>query len=252
MLMSIQLNHLVKSFDGHVAVDGLQLEVRAGEVFGFLGPNGAGKSTTIRMIVGLLRPTSGAVLIDGHDVQQAPALAKRAIGYVPDEPHLFDGLTGREFLQFIGELYEVPRDERRERSTAMIDRFDLEEHLDQWIGSYSHGTRQKLAITGALIHNPRNLLLDEPTVGLDPKSAYALKETLREQAAQGNTVFLSTHILEIAEGLCDRIGILDHGKLLAVGTLDELRHQASSPASSLEAIFLTLTDRGASTEAVRP
>ena len=237
------LHGLAKRFGAVDAVKGLDLEVRAGEVFGFLGPNGAGKTTTLRMMVGLLRPTAGRVLIDGYDVAKATQAAKARLAFVPDEPHLFDGLTGREFLEFIGDLYRVPRDLQEARAARLVEQFDLGDYLDAAIGGYSHGTRQKLALVGALLHEPANLLLDEPTVGLDPRAAYVLKTTLRQRADAGGTVLLSTHILEIAEGLCDRVGILDHGRLLAVGTLEELRARLGDPAASLEALFLLLTAR---------
>jgi ABC-2 type transport system ATP-binding protein len=195
------------------------------------------------MMVGLLRPTAGEVLIDGHNIATEPQAAKARLAFVPDEPHLFDGLTGREFLEFIGDLYRVPRAIQAARVVQLVDQFDLGEHLDARIAGYSHGTRQKLALVGALLHEPANLLLDEPTVGLDPRAAYVLKSTLRQRAEAGGTVLLSTHILEIAEGLCDRVGILDHGRLLAVGTLEELRARYGDPAASLESLFLTVTAR---------
>ncbi|MCS7003610.1 MAG: ABC transporter ATP-binding protein [Dehalococcoidia bacterium] len=247
--MTIVAEALTKRYDTTLAVDSLTLTVRSGEVFGFLGHNGAGKTTTMRMMVGLLKPTAGRALLDGHDVQRDPARAKRALGFVPDEPHLFDGLTGREFLRFIAEVYGLADADYRRRAADLIDRFALAEHIDQFIGGYSHGTRQKLALIGALIHRPANLLLDEPTVGLDPRATFTLKEILRAHAAHGGAVFLSTHILEIAEGVCDRVGVIDHGRLLAVGTVEELRARFDMPGASLERIFLRLTARPSSRDA---
>lgn len=241
--MSIHTINLSKRYGSHLALESLSLEVNNGEVFGFLGPNGAGKTTSMRMMVGLMRPTSGQVRIDGIDIQQEPEKAKRRIGFVPDEPHLFDGLTGREFLDFIAEAHGLDPEPARARAAELVERFSLGEHLGQFIGGYSHGTRQKLALCGALLPEPSNLLLDEPTVGLDPRAAFTLKETLRQLAASGRTVLLSTHILEIAEGICDRVGIIDHGKLLAVGTVNELRSRSNLENASLEQLFLQLTDR---------
>ena len=239
--MAITIERLVKRYGAVEALRGLSLEVRAGEVFGFLGPNGAGKTTTLRILAGLLRPTAGRAWIDGHDVTREPRLARAALTFVPETPHLFDGLTGAEFLAFIGDLYRVPTACQHQRLAELVDQFELSQYLGQAIGRLSHGTRQKLALAAALLPAPPNLLLDEPTVGLDPPAAYALKTLLRRHAAAGGTVFFSTHILELAEGLCDRVAILDRGQLLACGTLGELRCHHGDPTASLEAIFLALT-----------
>lgn len=232
---------LTKSYGGLLAVDHVSLEVRAGEVFGLLGPNGAGKTTTVNMCTGLLRPTSGSVKIGGIDLAANPRAAKRLIGYVPDEPYLYDKLSGREFVTFMARLYGVTGDldQRRER---LLGYFDLAAAADDLIGGYSHGMKQKTALCGMLIHEPRLLFLDEPTVGLDPKSARQLKDTLRALAAEDRSVVLCTHILEIAEAICDRVAILDHGRIIAEGTLEELRTRANAArGETLEDIFLRLT-----------
>jgi ABC-2 type transport system ATP-binding protein len=236
----IGLEHLVKRFGDKVAVDDVSLEVRAGEILGFLGPNGAGKTTTIRMLVGLLQPTSGTVRVAGYDVQTQPLQAKAACGYVPDEPHLYPKLTGRELLRLVGDLYGVERAQAERRAEELLRLFDLSAAADDTFDSYSHGMRQKTALAAALVHDPRVLVLDEPTVGLDPKSARLIKDILRQMAERGAAVFLSTHILEIAEHMCDRIGIIDRGRLVAVGTMDELRALGKGERS-LEDIFLALT-----------
>jgi ABC-2 type transport system ATP-binding protein len=236
----IQVRHLAKHFGDKVAVDDVSLDVNGGEIFGFLGPNGAGKTTTIKMIVGLLQPTSGTVLVDGYDIQAQPLPAKAASGYVPDEPNLYAKLTGRELLRFVGDLYGVDRQQAERRLTELLRLFDLTQAGDDPIDSYSHGMRQKTSMAAALVHDPRVLVLDEPTVGLDPKSARLVKDILRQTAERGRAVFLSTHILEIAERMCDRIGIINRGRLIATGTMAELRSLGKGE-SSLEDIFLALT-----------
>lgn len=238
----IEAHQLVKLFGEKQAVRDLNFEVLSGEVFGFLGPNGAGKTTTIKMIVGLLQPTSGTVRVAGYDVQSEPLLAKAACGYVPDTPNLYAKLTGRELLRFVGDLYSLDRGQVARRIDELLRMFDLSEAADDTIDSYSHGMQQKAALSAALIHDPRVLVLDEPTVGLDPKSARLIKDILRQFADRGAAVMLSTHILEIAERMCDRIGIIDKGQLVAVGTMDELRALGqTSSGTSLEDIFLNLT-----------
>ena len=236
----IEMRQLVKRYGEKAAVDGVSLEVHAGEIFGFLGPNGAGKTTTIKVIVGLLQPTSGTVRVGGHDVQKEPLQAKASSGYVPDEPHLYPKLTGRELLRFVGDLYGVTGEQVERRIDELLRLFDLTPAADDTLDSYSHGMRQKTALAAALVHDPKVLVLDEPTVGLDPKSARLIKDLLRQMAERGAAVFLSTHILEIAENMCDRIGIINQGRLIASGTMAELRSLGKGE-SSLEDIFLSLT-----------
>jgi len=232
---------LVKRYGDKVAVNNVSLEVQAGEVFGFLGPNGAGKTTTIKMIVGLLQPTSGTVKVAGYDVQKQPMQAKAASGYVPDTPNLYAKLTGRELLRFVGDLYDLDRQHMAQRTEELLRVLDLGEAADNTIDSYSHGMQQKASLAAALMHDPKVLVLDEPTVGLDPKSARLIKDILRQMADRGSAVFLSTHILEIAERMCDRIGIINKGELVAVGTMNELRSLGKAGEVSLEDIFLGLT-----------
>lgn len=239
----IDIRTISKSYNkGSVkAVDNLNLKVNKGEIFGFLGPNGAGKTTTIKMIIGLLNPDSGSILIDGTDIAKEPLIAKRKLGYVPDNPNLYDRLTGMEYLNFMADVYQVSADMRKERIEHYLDMFDLKDAAGDLIKSYSHGMKQKTALTGALIHDPKLWILDEPMVGLDPKSAHLLKNQMREHCDRGNTVFFSTHVLEVAEKLCDRVGIIHKGKLVAIGTIDELKHGDNK--DSLENIFLELTEQ---------
>ena len=237
----IETQAITKRYGDKLAVNNVSLEVQAGEVFGFLGPNGAGKTTTIKMIVGLLQPTSGTIRVAGYDVQTQPLLAKAASGYVPDTPNLYAKLTGRELLRFVGDLYSLDRQRLAQRSEELLRVLDLNEAADQTIDSYSHGMQQKASLAAALMHDPKVLVLDEPTVGLDPKSARLIKDILRQMAERGTAVFLSTHILEIAERMCDRIGIIDKGALAAVGTMNELRSLGKAGETSLEDIFLGLT-----------
>lgn len=232
---------LRKVYGSLSAVDGLDLQVRAGELFGFLGPNGAGKTTTIKMMVGLLRPTAGVVLVGGRDIQQDPIGAKSILGYIPDNPFLYEKLTGREFLHFMSDLYSVPTSGRSEKIAGLLDLFELRDKADELVQGYSRGMRQKLALAGALVHDPRVVFLDEPTVGLDPRSARLMKDILRRLCDQGVTVFVTTHILEIAERMCDRFAIIHRGRLVAQGTIGELRAQAAGATDSLEDIFLELT-----------
>ncbi len=236
----IETIDLVKSYGDKLAVDHVSFQVYGGEIFGFLGPNGAGKTTTIKTIVGLLRPTSGTVKVAGHDVVLEPVLAKAHSGYVPDEPNLYAKLTGRELLRFVGDLYGLDATQAAHRSDELLRLFGLTEAADETTDSYSHGMKQKASLAAALVRDPKVLVLDEPTVGLDPKSARLIKDILRQMADRGAAVMLSTHILEIAQNMCDRIGIINKGKLIAVGTMDELRSLGQGE-SSLEDIFLSLT-----------
>jgi len=222
------------------AVDDLNLEVKTGEIFGFLGPNGAGKTTTIKAVVGLLRPDAGTITVDGVDVWTSPLEAKRRIGFVPDTPDVYDRLTGREYLSFIADVFEVPAAEREQRAKQLLTMFELEAAIPDLVQSFSHGMKQKLAVTAALMHRPSLMILDEPMTGLDPKSSHLFKELMREHCDQGGSVFFSTHVLDVAERLCDRIGIINRGRLVAVGTMDELRSKAAGE-STLESIFLELT-----------
>ena len=244
----IKTQHLVKKFGEKIAVNDVSFEVLGGEIFGFLGPNGAGKTTTIKMIVGLLQPTSGDIKVGGYDTQTQTLQAKAISGYVPDEPNLYAKLTGKELLQFVGDLYGIEPSQIARRTEELFRLFDLSQAGDETIDSYSHGMQQKTALATALVHDPKVLVLDEPTIGLDPKSARLIKDILRQMAERGAAVFLSTHILEIAERMCDRIGIINQGRLIAVGSMDELRTMGEGltdhgidGSTSLEDIFLQLT-----------
>jgi ABC-2 type transport system ATP-binding protein len=240
----IELQDVSKSYNkGAVrAVDRLTLTVRPGEIFGFLGPNGAGKTTTIKMIVGILKPDAGRILVDGKDNQREALATKAVTAYVPDEPEIYERLTGLEYLNFIGDVYGVAKKDRLERIERWLEAFELQRAVGDPIQTYSHGMRQKIVLTGALLVEPRTFVLDEPMVGLDPRSAHQLKEAMRAHCDKGGTLFFSTHVMEVAERLCDRIGIIHHGRLAAEGTLDELRRQAKDTAS-LENIFLQLTEK---------
>jgi ABC-2 type transport system ATP-binding protein len=235
----LETRGLTRDYGTFRAVDHLDLHVERGELFGFLGPNGAGKTTTVKMMVGLLRPTEGTVLVDGLDVRTETSRVKAKVGYVAEEPQLYDKLTVREFLTFCGELYGVPVHEARRRGDDWLDFMALAEQADKLIETLSHGLRQRVALGAALVHRPPVLFLDEPTVGLDPRSARQVKDYLRALCREGTTVFLTTHILEIAEKICDRVGILDRGRLRALGSLETLRGEARD--RSLEDIFLELT-----------
>ena len=240
----IEINNVSKSYGQNKvkAVDNLTLTVRPGEIFGFLGPNGAGKTTTIKMIVGLLRPDSGRVLVEGHDVVTDSLKAKQVTTYVPDYPAIYDRLTGLEYLNFIGDVYGVPREARLERIRRWLDVFELAQVITNPIQSYSHGMKQKIVLTASLLPAPRVMVLDEPLVGLDPRAAYQLKDLFREHCEQGKTLLFSTHIMEVAEKLCDRIGIIHKGRLIACGTMQEVKALGQTE-QSLESIFLELTEK---------
>jgi ABC-2 type transport system ATP-binding protein len=236
----IELERLTKRYGAFTAVDDLSLQVARGEIFGFLGPNGAGKTTTIRMMMGLLRPTEGRIRLGGFDLAEQPLDAKRLSGFVPDRPFLYEKLTAVELLRFCADLYEVPAAVREARLEKLLGIFDLNEWAGELIESYSHGMKQRLAFAAALLHEPQLLVVDEPMVGMDPRGARVLRSLLRSLALGGTTLFLSTHSLEVAEALCDRIGIIQSGRLIAIGTLDELRSRAGD-AQRLEEVFLKLT-----------
>jgi ABC-2 type transport system ATP-binding protein len=236
----IEAEHLYKKYGEKTAVDDVSFQVYGGEIFGFLGPNGAGKTTTLKIIVGLLQPTRGVARVGGYDVLTQPMLAKASAGYVPDEPNLYAKLSGRELLRFVGDLYDLNPAQIARRTDELLNLFGLAEAADDMVESYSHGMQQKASLAAALIHDPKVLVLDEPTVGLDPKSARLIKDILRQLAERGAAVMLSTHIMEIAERMCDRIGIINQGKLAAVGTMDDLR-ALDTGQTDLEDIFLKLT-----------
>lgn len=237
---TIVTENLSKRFGATAAVDQLNLAVQAGDIFGFLGPNGSGKTTTIKMLVGLLEPSAGRAFICGHDLAKEATKAKALLAYVPDQPKLYGKLSAREFLALMADLYRMPRETSQRRAQELLAMFELEDRADELLEGYSHGMRQKVVLAAALIHQPRVLLMDEPTVGLDPASARLLKDILVQLAKQGATIFLSTHILEIAERMCNRVGILQDGRLIAQGSPEELRRLAGRH-DSLEDIFLKLT-----------
>jgi len=238
---AIETFDLTKKFGSLNAVNNIDLTINKGEIFGFLGPNGAGKTTTIKLLTGLLKPTSGTAKIMGKDIQDNPIEAKAVIGLVPDEPRIYEKLTGIEFLRFMGNLFGIEKDSIEKKIGELLKLFDLTGRGEELIQGYSHGMKQKISIAGALIHSPRVLFFDEPTVGLDPKSARIIKDILKFRARSGDCIFMSTHILEIAESMCDRIGIIQDGKLLAVGNMEELRKLSKDDKGNLEEIFLQLT-----------
>jgi ABC-2 type transport system ATP-binding protein len=237
----IELENLVKNFGDLTAVDDLSLTVDKGEFVAVLGPNAAGKTTTIKMLVGLIKPNSGTVRVCGIDVQADPIAVRRHLAYVPDFPFLYDKLTPWEFLRFTSQLFHMEESQVQERTRELIPRFNLEPYLQKSIESLSHGTRQRIAIVSALMHAPEVFVLDEPMVGLDPHHQFILKEVLKERAAEGMTVFLSTHQISVAEEVADRIGIIHMGKLVAVGTKEELHAISGSGKAELEETYLALT-----------
>jgi len=243
----IDVRDLTKRYAGGGGITSLTFHVSAGELFVFLGPNGAGKSTTIKMLTGLLTPDSGTARVAGRDIVRERLALKREIGYMAEQPFLYDKLSGREFLRFIGDVHSLPRAVRDRRINELLQAFELGAAGDDLIETYSQGMRQKIALASVLIHEPRVLFLDEPTNGLDPRSARLVKDILRQICDRGATVFLTTHVLEIAEQMCDRVGILNEGRLIALGTLEDLRQQVSMPGASLESLFLHLTGRADST-----
>lgn len=237
----IQVEHLTKIYDQFRAVDDISFSVEAGEIYGFLGPNGAGKTTTIRMLIGLLKPTSGRVVLAGHDLAKEPIEAKRAVGFVPDRPYLYEKLSAREFLSFIAGIYGVDNETCKRRTGELLEFFDLAAWADELVESYSHGMKQRLTMAGALLHRPRIFIVDEPLVGLDPKGARLLKDAFKELSERGTTIFMSTHSLAVAEEVCTRLSIIQAGRILTTGTFEELRRTAADPDGNLEHVFLKLT-----------
>lgn len=233
----IELRNVVKKFGSFVAVDDISLKIGKGEFFGFLGPNGAGKTTTIKMMTGLFRPTSGACIINGFDIQESPVEAKRSFGYVPDQPHLYDRLTGREFLYFIGGLYKAPAADVVARIEHYCKLFEMEGFLDRSTEEYSQGMRQRVALAAALVHEPPVLIIDEPLLGLDPRSAMLVRRTLKDLTRQGLTVFMSTHLLRVVEELCDRLVIVKGGRII----YHEVINASPDRSGRLEEIFLEIT-----------
>ncbi len=238
----IVLENVSKTYGGTVkAVDNISLTVNNGEIFGFLGPNGAGKTTTIKMITGILSPDSGTITVNGKDIRKEPIEAKKQFGYVPDDPNVFLRLKGIEYLNFMADIYSVSPGDRKQRIENLARRFEMESALGDRIQSYSHGMRQKIVLMGVLIHDPSVWILDEPMMGLDPKSSFILKEMMREHADSGKTVFFSTHVLDVAEKICDRVAIINKGKILFCGRIEEMKEQFKRN-ESLEKMFLELTE----------
>jgi ABC-2 type transport system ATP-binding protein len=233
----LKIQNLTKTYGSKKAVDGLSLEIKHGEIYGFIGHNGAGKTTTIKSVCGILQFDSGEIYIDNVSIKSDPIGCKRKIAYIPDNPDLYNFLTGIKYLNFIADVYEIPADTRREKIKKYADLFTLTDDLGQQINSYSHGMKQKLAVISALIHDPKLMVLDEPFVGLDPKATHILKTIMRDICDSGGAIFFSTHILEVAEKLCDKIAIIKDGRLVVSGTMDEVRGD-----SSLEAVFLELEE----------
>ncbi len=246
----IRLTSLTKRYGSFTAVNAIDLDVPRGELFGFLGPNGAGKTTTLRMIAGILRPTAGTVEIGGVNISTDPIAAKMKLGFIPDRPFIYEKLTGAEFMRFVAGLYDQEGPEVEHRARELLALFDLEEWQDELVESYSHGMRQKLIISSAFVHRAEVIVVDEPMVGLDPKAARILKDLFREYVNRGNTIMMSTHTLEVAEAMCDRIAIVQAGKIRACGTMAELRQSAEGGAEGLEEIFLKLTGENAARELI--
>ena len=244
----IQLINLSKHYGNLAAVDQLNLTVPPGEIFGFLGPNGAGKTTTIRVMMGILKATSGQVLLDGHDVVTDAQNAKAIAGFIPDRPFIYEKLSGGEFLQFVGKLQRIEPQRLKARISELLDHLELSKWQDELIESYSHGMKQRLVVCAALIHEPRMLIVDEPMVGMDPRGARTLKDLFCALARNGTTIFLSTHSIGVAEEICHRIGIIQKGRLIACGVMDDIRRQASASAGNLESVFLELTRAQTGTE----
>ena len=237
----IQLIHLTKHYGKLAAVDNLDLEVSRGEIFGFLGPNGAGKTTTIRVMMGILKATSGRVLLDGHDVATDGQRAKALAGFIPDRPFIYEKLSGSEFLQFVGRLHRLEKRRLERRIVELLEHLELTHWKDELVESYSHGMKQRLVVCAALLHQPRILVVDEPMVGMDPRGARTIKDLFSALSENGTTVFLSTHSISVAEEICHRIGIIQRGRLIACGAMSELHEQADGRHGNLESVFLELT-----------
>jgi ABC-2 type transport system ATP-binding protein len=246
----IRLESLTKKYGSFTAVDAIDIEVPAGQLYGFVGPNGAGKTTTLRMLAGILRPTAGRIRIGGIDLVERPNEAKALLGFIPDRPFIYEKLTGMEFLGFVAGLFGQDGAAVEHRARELLGLFDLEDWRDELVESYSHGMRQKLIISSAFVHRPAVIVVDEPMVGLDPKAARTLKDLFREYTRRGHTIMMSTHTLEVAQAMCDRIGIIRRGRIAAEGTMDELRRHAESGADGLEDIFLRLTGEQAARDLV--
>ena len=242
----IRLERVCKAYGAIQALRDVDLHVRAGEVFGFVGPNGAGKTTTLRILAGLLRPSSGSVAVAGIDLAKDPVAVKRLMGYIPDRPYIYEKLTGVEFLGFVAGLYGVDDTLRRRRIPELLERFGLTDRGSDLVEGYSHGMKQRLVLCSALLHDPRVLVVDEPMVGLDPAGARLIKEVFRRLCEDDDrTVFVSTHSLDVAEELCDRIGVIHQGRIIAMGTLSDLRAKAGGEGSRLEEVFFHLTEEAA-------
>jgi len=244
----IRIEGLTKRYGGFTAVDAIDLHVPKGQLFGFLGPNGAGKTTTMRIIAGIMRPSAGRVWLGGDDLIAEPMKAKRRLGFIPDRPFIYEKLTGGEFLRFVAALYGLHGAVVEKRIDELLDIFELTQWRDELVEAYSHGMRQKLIISSALVHKPEVIVVDEPMVGLDPKGARLLKDIFRQFVGRGGTVMMSTHTLEIAEAMCDRVAIIQHGRIVTQGAMDELREQHATGDASLEDLFLKLTGGAAARE----
>lgn len=233
----LKIDNLTKIYGEKKAVDNVSIHIQPGEIYGFIGHNGAGKTTTIKCVVGILGMDQGTITINGHSIKDEPIECKREIAYIPDNPDLYEYMTGIQYLTFIGDIFEVPANVRDERIHAMADKFELTNNLGELISAYSHGMKQKLAIISAFMHNPKLIILDEPFVGLDPKASFIVKEMMREFCDNGGSIFFSTHVLEVAEKLCDKIAIIKHGQLIKAGTMEEVKGD-----ESLESVFLELEE----------
>jgi len=237
----IKLIHLYKQYGQNIAIDNIHLSVSPGEIFGFIGPNGAGKTTTIQIMAGLLAPTSGNVILSGISMNSDPVNAKRLVGYIPDRPYIYEKLTGIEYLRFIADFYQISHDDFTKKSSRLLKEFSLEDRQNELIEAYSHGMKQRLIMISALLHDPPIIIVDEPMVGLDPVAIKLVKNVFKQRSHEGTTIFLSTHTLSLAEQICDRVGIIHKGKLIATGSMEDLKSSAKSGTEDLEDIFFQLT-----------